>query len=382
METETSEPPPTKRRRRWTRALEILTAASLAPWLIAIAARKIHGNSELVRVGDDQVAVVLNRWTGEMRATSVPGLLFRIPWLQEITLLDRSPSTIVIRGATVNDSPAGADPDLELDVRSSDGSSFRVDEIVVQFAIVPESAVSALDELGFEPAAPHAVLSAHARSILRDELGRATAEEISRGEKTQEVVNATTARLQAAVAPHGIAVLGVSFAKPRFDEVYEDTISRAKTFRQQADELSERTEQLERGRAARESAVVKKKEIELAKLVSDLVRDRGHAVRDAKIARQEADDYFRARTREGEAAKLEKEAQAALVEARNIAAAGDVEREGAELEAAGDLPVRKALVERLGEIQIDLVPRPRPEGARSAPEPTATARSDAPKRKP
>ena len=344
---------------RWRRALEILVAACVAPVLVVLAARKLHGNPELVRVGDDQVAVILDRWSGETHSTSAPGYQPRIPWLHEITLLERSPQTLVVKPGSVNASPPSADPNAKHLVRSSDGSSFRIAEIAVQIAIQPEAAATVIDELGSAPDAAHAIVGAHARSILRDELGRATAEEISRGERTQEVVGATTARLQAAMAPHGIAILGVSFTKPAFDEVYEDTIGRTKTFRQQADELAERTGQIERSRPSREASVAKKKELELAKLEGDLVRDRGAALRDARIAKQEADDVYRTRVSEGEATRLEKEAQAALLKAKNVAAARDVLRDGVDLEAAGDLPVRKALVEKLGEIQIDLVPRPR-----------------------
>lgn len=361
MRARESENPPERPRRRWVLVLEFLVAALLAPILILFAARRLHGKSELVRVGDDQVAVILDRWSGETRVTSVPGFVLRLPWLQEITLLQRSPSSLVIGALPTGGDGAGAAtaPGAKLLVRARDGSSFRVEQVVVQYAIVPEAAATVLDELGPGANAAQGLLAAYVRSILRDELGRASAEETSRGEKIQDVVSATTARLQAAVAPHGIAILGISIAKPDFDAVYEDTIERTKTFRQQADELAERTDQTERGRAAREAAVAKKKEVELAKLEGDLVRDRGLAVRDARLARQDADDFFRAQAMEGEASRLANEAQAALVKARNVAAARDVLRDGVELELAGDLPVRKALVEKLGEIQIDLVPRPR-----------------------
>ena len=353
MHAGTSEPSSRRRRRLWGLALEFVAAALLAPILMLLAARKLHGKTELVRVGDDQVGVILDRWSGETRVTSVPGFVLRLPWLQEVSLLQRSPSSVVI----------GASPKLL--VRARDGSSFRVDSMVVQYAVVPEAAATVIDELGPGAVLAQGLLAAHARSILCDELGRATAEETSRGEKLQDVVSATTARLQAAVAPHGIAILGISISKPDFDAVYEDTIERAKTFRQQADELAEKTEQAERGRAAREASVAKKKEVEFAKLEGDLVRDRGLAVRDARLSRQEADDFFNAQAREGEASRLGNEAQAALVKARNVAAARDVLRDGVELEQAGDIPVRKALVEKLGEIQIDLVPRPRESDGRA-----------------
>jgi hypothetical protein len=353
--------------RRWIRALEILLAVLMAPVLVAVAARKLHGKTELVRVGDDQVAVILDRWSGAARTTSVPGFVLRLPWLQEITLLQRSPGSLVIGALPKGTEAAGANPAAgsKLLVRARDGSSFRVEQVVVQYAIVPEAAATVLDELGPGAGAAPTLLAGHVRSILRDEFGRVSAEETSRGEKMQDVQSATAARLQAAVAPHGIAILGVTVAKPEFDSVYEDTIERTKTFRQQADELAERTEQAERGRAAREAAVGKKKEVELAKLEGDLVRDRGLAVRDARLARQEADDFYRAQASEGEAARRANEAQAAIVKARNVAAAREVLRDGVELELAGELPVRKALVEKLGQIQIDLVPRPREAGVAS-----------------
>lgn len=363
MDTPRADDRAPRRRPRWFLAVEILSAALLAPILIGLAARKLHGKSELVRVGDDQVAVILDRWSGTTRVTSVPGFVLRLPWLQEITLLPRSPGSAII-GATSDGNMAG-NVNQQLLVRARDGSSFQVEQASVQYAISPEAAATVLERFGPDAGGAQSLIGSHVRSILRDEFGRVTAEEISRGEKIQDVVSITKVRLQAALAPHGIAVLGITIAKPDFDSVYEDTIERTKTFRQQADELAEKTDQIERGRAAREAAVSKKKAVEFAKLEGDLVRDRGTAIRDSRLARQEADDHFLVQSKAGEAARLEKTAQAALVKARNVAAARDVLRDGAELEAAGDLPVRKALVEKLGEIQIDLVPRPRDSGARA-----------------
>jgi hypothetical protein len=348
----------------------VLLAVLLAPIGVELVARRLHGRRELVRVGDDQIGVVLDRWTGKARVTSVPGYLLRAPWLQEITLLPRSPRTLAVGtpGAT---EPGAAQ---RLLVRAEDGSTFRLGHVAVQYAVPPEAATTKLEDLGPEEDPPRGLLAAHVRAIVRDEFGRVSPEELARGERVGDVLAAATARLQAAMASHGIAVLSITAGKPEFDEAYEDTIGRAKTFRQQADELAESTERLAREREASEVSIAKKKEVELSRLEGELVRDRGAAVRDDRIARQEADDFFRGQARSGESARIEKQAQAELVKARHTAAARDVLRDGADLELAGELPVRKALVEKLAGIRIDLVPPVRDEapgretGAKRAPQ--------------
>jgi hypothetical protein len=347
-------------RRTWRRrGIEITLAAVLAAAGVAFAARRLHGRAEIVRVRDDQVAVVLDRWNGSTRVTSVPGFLLRFPWLQEVTLLDRSPRSLEIELPAGGAAAGTKATETRLALRADDSSSVHIDHVVVQYTVPPEAATTVLADLGPGDDPPRGLLAVHVRAALRDEFGRASPEEIARGERVTEALAVATARVQAAMAPHGIAVLAITAGKPEFDSVYEDTIGRTKTFRQQTDELVERTERLEREREASESAVAKKKEVDLAKLEGDLVRDRGQSLRDDRLARQEADDFFRAQARTGEAARMEKEGQAELVKARHVAAARDVLRDGADLEAAGELPVRKALVEKLAGIRIDLVPPPR-----------------------
>jgi hypothetical protein len=348
------------RRGRWI--LPIVLSLLLSPALLWLGAYRRTGDSGLVHVADDQIAVILDRWSGERRVVSRPGYVAFLPLLQKVHLLDRSPRALVMQGSR----PDGGDRVPQLMARAKDGSSFWFGNVELQYALVPEASAAVLDDAGSEgtekggaskgAVVKKGLLLAQARSILRDEFGRYTSEEVARGECIQPATRAAFARLNAALRPHGIEVLGISAGQPSFDKAYEDAIARRKTFDQDAEQLQAQLERLEKDKTQREARAREDKEVEMKKLEGDLVRDLGAAVRDDIRIRQDADDFFLDEQKAGLAMKLEKQGQAALLKARYVGAARAVYKEGLDLERSGDLPVREALVKKLAGIQFDLLP--------------------------
>src|SRR6185369_364498 len=117
------------------------------------------------------------------------------------------------------------------------GSSFRLHAVEIQYALVPEASAEVLDDTGPAWTVRTKLLAAAARSILRDELGRFTAEEVVRGEAGPAIAAAAASRLDAILRPHGVEILGVVLGKPGFDEEYEEAIRRRAAFAQEAERL-------------------------------------------------------------------------------------------------------------------------------------------------
>jgi len=339
-------------RRRTGRLLEIGASLALAAVLVyAGVVRRTH-DTGLVRVADDQVAVIVDRSSGTSRVVQRPGYLPFVPLLEKVHLFDKSPRMLRMEGSR----PDGQERVPRLIARAKDGSSLWFHEVVLQYALIPESAAAALDECGPGSVGRPSLLEPAARAILRDEVARFTAEEIARGECSQPVVRAAVAGLNEVLRPHGIEVLGLSLGKPGFDDSYEDAIRRRGGFAQEAAELEAKLQKLAQERRQKEAALRGAKRVEAGRLEGTSIEALGAARREDVRARQEADDASRAQLAGGRASKLEKETQAALEKARNVAAARDVYREGLELEKAGDLPVRAAIVRKLAGIQFDLLP--------------------------
>lgn len=324
----------------------------LATALVYAGVERRTGDTGLARVADDQVAVVVDRSDGSTRVVQQPGYVLFVPLLQKVHRLDRSPRVLRMEG----NRPDGRDRVPQLIARAKDGSSFWLKDAEVQYALVPETVSAVLDDAGPDVAVGSSLLAAASRSVLRDELGRFTSEEVARGECLQDVKREAAAGLNAILRPHGIEVLGISIGKPVFDDAYEDAIKRRATFAQEVDELKGRLARLEKEQEQKEAALRKNKEIESLKLEGSLVQGLATARREDVRVRQEADDAARALLEGARTARHEKELQAQNLKAKYVAAARGVYREGLELEGSGELPVRAALVRKLSGIQFDLVP--------------------------
>jgi len=341
-----------RRRSRRSVLLEVAATVILATAGIAVGVWRRTGDTGFVRIADDQVAVVVDRARDVRRTVQRPGYVPFVPLLQKVHLFDRSPRVLRMQGSRAE----GTDRVPQLLARAKDGSSFWFKEVEVQYALTPGAAPAVLDDAGADSFVKPELVRAAARAILRDELGRFTAEEVARGECLQLVARAAQAGLADVLRPHGVEVLGVSLGKPSFDDEYEEAIRRRMSFTQEVAELDVEFRRQETDGERRGAKLEKEKEVELRKLEGTLLRDLGATRRDEIRVRQEADDAASALVEAGRSIQLEKQQEAALLKAKYVGAARSVYREGLELERAGDLPVRAALVRKLAGIQFDFAP--------------------------
>jgi SPFH domain/Band 7 family protein len=353
-------PPRSLARRLASRALEPALVLGLAAALVAYGTWRRTGDTGVARVADDEVAVVVDRVAGTSRVEASPGRILFRPLLEKVHVLDRSPRSLRMEGSR----SVGDERVPQLIARAKDGSSFRLSSVEVQYALLPGAAALALEDSGVSGSLRAKLLAAAARSVLRDELGRVTAEEIVRGACGPEVGAAATVRLNAMLAPHGVEVLGVVLGKPGFDEEYEEAIRRRAAFAQETERLDADLARISADRPRKVAATAREKELELASLEGVLAVDRGVARSQGIRVRQEADDFYRSEVEIGTATRKEKEERAALQRERYTAAAREVYREGVELEKQGDLAVRAALVQKLAGIQFEVAPHDPPASAR------------------
>jgi hypothetical protein len=287
----------------------------------------------------------------------LPGWVPHAPFAQEVFRLRRSPLELRMEGEATEAAGAG-DPFRRprLAVRARDGSSFWFESFGLHFALDPARAVEVLLGLGGDPRRWAELVFAHASAILRDEFGRHGAEEIVVPEVLEQAAKRCEERLGAALARHGLRLVGLSAPEPGFDRDWERAVERRKVHDQQVAYLAARLEELGevRGRRLAET----RKELGLARheWEARLGLEILQAERELFVARSEA---------EREHERIVAEARAAL-EARRAEIEGLAARESAEvdalaaeidaLERAGEAAVRQALVERLGLTSFVLEP--------------------------
>ena len=332
--------------------IEIVLALLLAPPVLFFAVRRWSGHSGLATIADDQVAVVLDGWSGARELVTTPGYRTYLPWLQQVETLDKAPNALTFGGSERQ----GPGKSPRLIVRARDGSSLWFENLSVLYGLRSERAAQVLDDAGPGDAWKRELVAFYARSILRDEFGRYSTEEIAQVQNLRAAARAAQERLDRALEAHGIEVLEIATPKPSFDKAYEDHIQRRKINDQESAHLAAQLDELSEERGQRQAAARREKEVEHEKLGNNLAHDLKVAANDELRIKAEADRYYLERVKAAEATQVEKQTVAAALREKYAAYAEDLERQSQDLERYGELAVRMALVDKLAGIEFNLVP--------------------------
>lgn len=340
-------------------ALEYAAALLVGAALAWLGLARAAGSPGAVVVGADQAALESDFARGDGEVVATPGARLFVPWFQDVTLLARAPGELCFGG--------GPDALPPLVVRTRDGTTFRFEELALRFALDLGQARRSVDDLGPHEADRRRLVAALARGVLCDEFGRFSAEEIALGANLDAARAAARLRLNLRLAPHGVTLLEIPPALPRFDEGYEQQMLRRRVAEQQVELVRAERARLESESAQRRVKVAREKEVELAVLAGELARQRTAADTQAVVLRRQAAVHAleRAATAQSERAALE--AQAEGLTARTAADAAGLAARVAALAAQGESAVRAAWIETLAGVSLELVPfaAPRPaEGAR------------------
>ncbi len=310
------------------------------------------GERGFVRVRPHEVAVRSDFLRGTTETVGTPGVRWFVPYFQDVRVLDKCPAELCMLGEKTH-----GDRYLpELVVRAADGTNFSFEELTLRYQLAADHAARALADSGARQQGRFLLVRAIARGVLRDEFGRFTVEEIVHGANLDAARLAARERLNARLLPHGILVLEVPAATPRFDPAYEQQVLRRRVAEQQVElaraERRKLIEELDQRRAKLQ------READTARtvLAGDLVRQRLEAETAALKQTGEADVYHLQRLEQARSARLDLEAQASGRLARyQSEAAGFAERVRA-VGARGEQAVREAWIEALGSIELELVP--------------------------
>jgi SPFH domain/Band 7 family protein len=335
---------------RWTWP-EVAAAALAWVVLVYFGLRWMADDGGVAHVADDQLAVIDDHLGSRQTLVTQPGYQLFVPWLQEVQRFDKSPNEYRMRGGE-----CGPNLAPQLTVRANDGSSFWFEDFSLHYALLPERAAELLEDSGPGDGFKSRLINAFARSVLREEFGRYSAEEIVVPDNLHAATRRSQERLDELLAPHGLVVMEITTPKPRFDPEYEKAIERRKVADQMIQHLQAKRVQLQEEKLQNEARTRKEKEVEKRVLQNELEQQLLAAERDAIRSRSDAEIFFLEMTSAGRAVLSQKEAQAAeLTERYALEARGLAERLDA-LERQGERVVRAALVEKLRAIEFSFVP--------------------------
>jgi len=320
--------------------------------LVGGVAAFVTGQGGVVDVADTEVAVVINYLTGNEELITTPGLVIFIPWLQQAYLFDKSPNEFVMEGQQDNN----FNHVRELTVRAKDGSSFRFETLKIQYQLIPGRTADVLNDSGDGESFKRNWIRASARSILRDEFGKYSSEEIADPSSYELAVAAATTRLDTVLEAHGIDVTQVIIPRPKFDEVVEQAIEKRKNANQEVQRLGIELEKLTNVRE-RTLAQVERDKAEIYESVLGILEGERITAEKEKIKLMKNAD----------AMKIEQANKGAAIEASSIQEARALEEKArkdaeglvarvAALEQRGDILVREKLAEKYATIRFNIVP--------------------------
>ena len=312
----------------------------------------VTGKGGIVEIQDTQVAVKVNYLTGSRTLINQPGYQVFIPWFNQVFLLDKSPNEFVMEGKA----DRSYNHVRELKVRANDGSTFWFERLEIQYRIKPEMAPEVLDDSGYRDAFKRNWVRASARSILRDEFGKFTAEEVADPRNYSQGTQNAELRLNEILQPHGIEIIDILTPKPKFDPAYEEAIEDRKVANQEVERLKTQLDQLEQERERLIAEVERQKATEYEQLLGDLESDRLKAER-AKIEKEKSADAYRITQRNrGLAEERSRLQNASALEAQARKEAEGLEARVRALEERGEILVREKLAQLLAAIRFEIVP--------------------------
>jgi regulator of protease activity HflC (stomatin/prohibitin superfamily) len=329
--------------------------AAVAALLVVLSlgtAMAVTGRLGFTTVEADEVAVKVNYLTGGETVITDAGYQIFLPVVEEVFKFDKRVQNFEMRG---NDY-VGTSTVPKLGVRANDGSNFRFERLEIQYAVIPSMADTILRRAGPGDGYKTEWMKAHARSILRDEFGRYSAEEIADPGQLQAAFAAGKERLNDMLEPFGLRVIEMPQQRPNFDAEYEQAIEERKVTDQDVERLVAMEDQLMREREQRLAAVEREKSIEMEQLKGELDRERLGAEREAIQMQKSADAYALEQVASGQAEQAQ-----LIAEARGKTEQYTKEAEGlrARVEALaerGEVVVREAIVEQLARISFTFLP--------------------------
>ncbi len=312
----------------------------------------ITGRGGIVEIKDTDVAVKVSYLSGKRSLITQPGYQVFIPWFNQVYLFDKSPNEFTMVGTT----DRSFNQVRELKVRANDGSTFWFEKLTIQYQLVPSTAPEVLDDSGYRDAFKRNWVRASARSILRDEFGKFSAEEVADPTNYRQATIEASKRLNAVLEPHGIEIIQILTPKPKFDPAYEQAIEDRKVANQEVERLKIQLEQLAQERERLIAEVEREKATEYEQLLGDLESNRIRAEKNQIELEKSADAYRITERSRGIARQKSMIQEAVALEEQARKEAEGLRARVAALEERGSILVRERLAALFASITFEVVP--------------------------
>ena len=275
----------------------------------------------------DEVAVIINNITGNIRTIERAGAVVYYPFIQDLYILDKSEQVTPMTSANISaDYPEG-NPVI---LKTRDGGDVSLD-LIIQYILIPAVADKIVQNTGIGDVFKEKWIWDYAKTICRYEFGELQIHEFPDADKRLQKTGEAKEELNRLLNPHGIFITSLNFIDYRYYREYAEKIQE----RRLADKEVE--EQFSRGKAAKKNQErviteeTKKLDVRISRFRGELYNMEIEAKAEAEKVKQQGIAYL---------LKANLDADAEYDRLRNGAEAILAVREA---EAAGILALRDAL---------------------------------------
>lgn len=297
----------------------------------------------------DEVAVIINNITGNIKTIERAGAVVYYPFIQDLYILDKSEQVAPMTSANISaDYPQG-NPVI---LKTRDGGDVSLD-LIIQYILIPAMADKIVQNTGIGDVFKEKWIWDYAKTICRYEFGELQIHEFPDADKRMQKTKEAKAELNRLLNPHGIFITSLNFIDYRYYREYAEKIQE----RRLADKEVE--EQFSRGKAAKKNQErvvteeTKKLEVRVSRFRGELFNMEIEAEAEAEKVKQQGIAYLlKAKLNaDAEYDRLKNKAEAILA-VREAEAAGVLALRDALEGAGGRNLVKMEYAKRLREARI------------------------------
>jgi hypothetical protein len=280
-----------------------------------------------IEVQADEVAVIINNITGNIRTIERAGAIVYYPFIQDLYILDKSEQAAPMTSANISSDYPQGNPVI---LKTRDGGDVSLD-LIIQYILIPAVADKIVQNTGIGDVFKEKWIWDYAKTICRYEFGELRIDEFPDADKRLQKTTEAKEELNRLLNPHGIFITSLNFIDYRYYREYAEKIQE----RRLADKEVE--EQFSRGKAAKKNQErvvteeTKKLEVRISRFRGELFNMEIEAKAEAEKVKQQGIAYL---------LKAKLNADAEYDRLKNAAEAILAVREA---EAAGILALRDAL---------------------------------------
>jgi len=275
----------------------------------------------------DQVAVIINNLTGNIRTIDRAGAVVFYPFIQDLYILDKSEQVAPMTSANISPDYPQGNPVI---LKTRDGGDVSLD-LIIQYILIPAVADEIVQDTGIGDVFKEKWIWDYAKTICRYEFGELRIDEFPDADKRLQKTSEAKEELNRLLNQHGIFLTSLNFIDYRYYREYAEKIQE----RRLADKEVE--EQFSRGKAAKKNQErvvteeTKKLDVRISRFRGELFNMEIEAKAEAEKVKQQGVAYLLKANFDADAeyARLKNEAEAILAVR--------------EAEAAGILALRDAL---------------------------------------